>query len=243
MIRKFVKNLLNQISPEVSDHFEDLVREIRVAIIHKINSRKLKKKYKDRKNIRVNFGCGEALKDGFLNLDFSALADARLDLRRHIPLMEKSCSLVYSEHFLEHLSYPEGTELFISECFRVLEPGGVFSVSVPDTQWPLLQYANESREWLEACKKHNWHPHDCNTYMEHINYHFRQRWRGCRYSYFENHRFAWDYTTMKKKLSEAGFVDVVKREYDERLDSEHRKIGSLFVDAKKPLDTFMPTSL
>jgi len=40
---------------------------------------------------------------------------------------------------------------------------------------------------------------------------------------------------MRKKLAESGFDGIAKREFDPNVDSEHRRIGSLFVTAFKPL--------
>jgi len=231
---KTIKNIVSQVSPEAANHLKHFLSEIKIALVHRMGIRKCMKNYKNAEMLRVNFGCGSATKDGFLNLDFSPMADVRLDLRRPIPLQDKCASFVYSEHFVEHLSYPEGVDQFFTDCFRILEPGGQISISVPDTEWPLHEYANNGSVYLATCKRHKWHPSGCETFMEHINYHFRQRWSGVSYSHFENHRFAWDYETMGKKLRQCGFVNVEKRDYDPSLDSAHREIGSLFVTAFKP---------
>jgi predicted SAM-dependent methyltransferase len=232
-IINFLSKRLEWISPDFADHFRYMVLEAYVYMIHRGNFKRCLRGNKDAKNIKVNFGCGAAKKDGFINLDFSPVADYRLDLRKEIPLSDVSCDLAYSEHFIEHLSYPEGVEKFFSECYRVLAPGGEISISVPDTEWPLLEYARDGADYLKVCELHGWHPKDCTTYGEHVNFHFRQRWRGISYSNFENHRFAWDYVTLKKKLEEAGFTGVSRRQFDADLDSEHRRVGSLFAIARK----------
>ncbi|WP_299225792.1 hypothetical protein [uncultured Psychroserpens sp.] len=232
-MKKHLKKVM-QSSP-IADHFINLFIELYVAFVHKMNVLKCRRTYKKKKRLKINFGSGSATKPGFLNLDFSSSADMRLDLRKPIPLVDASCYFVYSEHFVEHLSYPEGVELHFSECFRILESGGEISISVPDAEWPLVEYAEGKRSYLETCEQQKWHPEDCLTFMEHINYHFRQRWRGGSYSHFGNHRFAWDFETMEKKLAEFGFVDIERRYYDPKLDSKHREIGSLFVKAYKPI--------
>lgn len=231
-MKKYVKHLM-QTSP-IADHFINFYIEIYVALVHKMNIYKYRSKNKNKKGLKINFGSGSATKSGFLNLDFSSSADIRLDLRKPLPLTDASCNFIYSEHFVEHLSYPEGVEMHFSECFRILEPNGTISISVPDSQWPLDDYVQGKNSYLDACKQNNWHPKDCSTFMEHINFHFRQRRRGMSYSHFENHRFAWDFETMKKKLVEVGFVDVERRDYNSNLDSKHREVGSLFVQALKP---------
>jgi hypothetical protein len=73
--------------------------------------------------------------------------------------------------------------------------------------------------------EHSWHPSYCTTRLEHINDNFRQH---------GEHRFAYDEETLRKVLEGAGFHDVEKVTFDPSLDSSHRKIGSLFMNARKP---------
>jgi predicted SAM-dependent methyltransferase len=199
-MKNFVKQLMRK-SP-IGDHFVNFFLEIYVAFVHAVNVPKCKRKYKNKKGLKINFGSGSYLKLGFVNLDFTDTADVRLDLRKDIPLKDACVELIFSEHFVEHLSYPEGVERHFNECYRILEPGGEIYISVPDTEWPLKDYVNSGTSYLNAAKDNNWHHEDCTTFMEHINHHFRQRWRGFSYSHFENHRFAWDFETMNKKLKE-----------------------------------------
>ena len=64
-----------------------------------------------------------------------------------------------------------------------------------------------------------------NTRMEHINYSFRM---GL------HHRFAYDFETLEGLLQRAGFADVKRRAFDPELDSERRRVGTLYVEAVKP---------
>jgi predicted SAM-dependent methyltransferase len=225
--------LASKLSPEAAQYLEGFWIETRVALVHRAGRRKMRRLYGDARDLKVNFGCGTAIKPGFLNLDYSPQAAVRLDLRRPIPLPDGSCAVAYSEHFVEHLLYPEGAEQFFAEAFRVLAPGGCFSVSVPDTAWPLREYALGGTEYLAACERHRWHPAEFTTFVEHLNFHFRQRPRGSPLFDFEAHRFAWDFETMEKRLRAAGFSEIRRREFDPGLDSEHRRVGSLFVEAIK----------
>ena len=99
-------------------------------------------------------------------------------------------------------------------------------MGVPDTEWPVRSYAeHESAEYFRFAKL-KWHPKWCTTKMEHINYHFRQE--GA-------HRFAYDFQTLKHVLESAGFSEVRRRDFDPQLDTEERKLGTLYCDAIKPL--------
>jgi predicted SAM-dependent methyltransferase len=53
------------------------------------------------------------------------------DLVEGIPAADNSLDVVYHSHMLEHLSYAEGID-FIAACYRVLKPGGILRVLVPD---------------------------------------------------------------------------------------------------------------
>jgi hypothetical protein len=61
--------------------------------------------------------------------------------------------------------------------------------------------------------------------LEHINYHFRQG---------NEHRFAYDFVTLQGALVDSGFSKVEQRDFDPSLDSEDRKVGTLYVNGIKP---------
>lgn len=173
---------------------------------------------------KLNLRNGAVSKKGFINIDLFT-GDLTLDLRRGLPFENESLSLILSEHCFEHFDYPEPILFLLRECYRVLMPGGQLLSSVPDTEWPLKDYAkDEGDSYFTACERHAWHPEYCTTRMEHVNYHFRQN---------SEHRFAYDCETATKILKKAGFEVVNRREYDPAFDSEHRRIGSLFMLAKK----------
>jgi predicted SAM-dependent methyltransferase len=220
------------VSLDAADHLVGFFSEIRVAIVHAVGRAKAHK-YRGACGLKLNVGCGEEPKAGFLNLDYQPTADIRLDLRRELPFDSASCALVFSEHFLEHLAYPEGADAFLSEASRVLAPGGELKLSVPDTEWPLRDYCRQASDWVDACERLSWHTDECTTFMEHLNYHFRQRWSGTADVDFSCHRFAYDFETLTKALERASFVDIALRPFEPGLDSSSREIGSLFVLAQK----------
>jgi predicted SAM-dependent methyltransferase len=220
------------VSPQAANQLAIAFSELKAAAVHAAGRAKAKK-LRGARGLKLNVGCGRELKEGFLNLDYLPTADIQLDLRRELPFDSESCTLVFSEHFLEHLPYPEGAAAFLTEAFRVLAPGGELKLSVPDTDWPLQDYCRGTAEWSEACKRFSWHPDDCTTYMEHLNYHFRQRWRGTVEGDFSCHRFAYDFETLSRALERAGFVAIARRDFEPGMDSGSREIGSLFVRAEK----------
>jgi len=218
----WIRRLVSRyVSSDAAYHSVQLIYEVRVALVHAIG-RARAKRYRGARGLKLNVGCGSEHKSGFVNLDYLPTADLQLDLRRELPFDSASCAVVFSEHFLEHLPYPEGAAAFLNEAYRVLAPG-----------WPLQDYCRGTAEWSEACKRFSWHPDDCTTYMEHLNYHFRQRWRGTVEGDFSCHRFAYDFETLSRALERAGFVAIARRDFEPGMDSGSREIGSLFVRAEK----------
>jgi predicted SAM-dependent methyltransferase len=187
--------------------------------------------------LKLNLGCGQNLKAGWVNVDlFDPGADLQLDLRQPLPFSDGSASIIYTEHVFEHLALPcthdamgwtlEGPGCpseamqFLRETLRVLAPGGTFSVGVPDAERAIRMY---SRGELER-----WTPPWCDTPMHFLNYVFRQG---------REHKYAWDAETLGKTLAAVGFDDVWRRPFDAAIDSEHRRNDTLYFEARTPAGT------
>jgi len=61
------------------------------------------------------------------------------DLRKGVPFPDASFDVVYHSNFLEHLERPEARR-FLEECRRVLRPGGLTRVVVPDLEEKARSY-------------------------------------------------------------------------------------------------------
>jgi SAM-dependent methyltransferase len=61
------------------------------------------------------------------------------DLRRPLPFSDETAEAIYASHLLEHLYYNEAQRL-LNDCYRVLQPGGVLRLVVPDLQSVLEEY-------------------------------------------------------------------------------------------------------
>lgn len=97
----------------------------------------------------VNLGCGRRVHPQWVNFDFVASVPGvqQADLRKGIPLPDQSADAIYHAHVLEHFGRPDGERL-LKECCRVLKPGGVIRVVVPD----LEQIARDYLESLNAVR-------------------------------------------------------------------------------------------
>ncbi len=111
----------------------------------------------------LNIGCGSTFHPAWRNLDLVP-ADSQVeafDISRGLPCPDASLDAVYHSHVLEHLDVEEGRRL-IGECFRVLRPGGILRVVVPDLEqiarlylelhqqaWQGDGTAREKYEWIK----------------------------------------------------------------------------------------------
>lgn len=94
------------------------------------------------RKLMLNIGCGRRKLPGFVNIDVIRGADLRHDVRTGIPQGDGTVDVVYSEHFLEHLTQQDGLR-FLRECRRVLKPGGVVRIAMPDLDELVERYCRE----------------------------------------------------------------------------------------------------
>jgi SAM-dependent methyltransferase len=113
------------------------------------------------KNGMLNIGCGNRIHPAWTNIDFFSNAPEVVawDLRKGIPFPDASFEVVYHSHVLEHFQRREGGGL-MRECFRVLKPGGVLRVAVPDLEAIARQYLASLEEALAGSENgaanHEW---------------------------------------------------------------------------------------
>ncbi len=84
-------------------------------------------------NVYVNLGCGMTNHPKFINVDAYPYPHVHFVHRiDHLPMFtDDSVDLVYASHCLEHFKHYEITQV-LNEWVRILKPGGVLRLSVPD---------------------------------------------------------------------------------------------------------------
>jgi predicted SAM-dependent methyltransferase len=94
--------------------------------------------------LRVNLGCGTRYHADWVNYDLTPTGAGvrRANFIEGVPLSDGAASCVYHSHILEHLPPALGRR-FLGECFRVLAPGGILRVVVPDLE-------QSARDYLET---------------------------------------------------------------------------------------------
>jgi SAM-dependent methyltransferase len=83
----------------------------------------------------LNLGCGSRYHPDWINIDIAPRGAGVIqhDISRGIPLPDASCDVVYHTAVLEHMRRADATALMV-ECYRVLKPGGIVRVGVPDLE-------------------------------------------------------------------------------------------------------------
>ena len=85
--------------------------------------------------MKLHLGCGKRRLEGYLNVDarLEVGPDLVADVTALTGFEDGSAELVYACHVLEHI--PRGqVDAALAEWRRVLKPGGLLRISVPDFQ-------------------------------------------------------------------------------------------------------------
>jgi predicted SAM-dependent methyltransferase len=180
----------------------------------------------------LNVGCGDLVKDGWLNVDAAPASAARYyyNAVNPLPLRPGSVEHIHAEHFLEHLEYFDACQ-FIHECFRVLKVGGSFRVVVPDLEKYINAYYTNDREFFTKFVDLGGAATPLTTRALVCNQMFRMG--GA-------HKFAWDFETLADVLEKTGFRSVERSKRSAvspkyQIDGEEwwREVESLYVNARK----------
>lgn len=170
--------------------------------------------------VRLHFACGFSPLEGWVNIDLvGARVDVPWDLRRQLPLPDSSVDAIFSEHLFEHL--PLGAALSLQqESLRLLAPGGIVRVGVPDAGLLLRSYAGtEEHEWARTAP----------TPMLAVDALF----------YEHGHRTMYDAQTLVTVTEAAGFDQVGPRPWgdsdvDPAPDTVRRRGATLYVEGRRP---------
>jgi len=223
-----------------------IIPKTNLAIGRRLYAKKVKKNAKNirtelaaKSNLYANIGCGDSgLPGDWINVDYSIYHNVTyaFDCRKEIPFADGTVKGIFCEHFFEHLDYGTEVPYFLLSCFRSLQKGGVLRIVVPDAEKYLRGYCEDGWEQLKKTRPLDDNLNDqlmglqYQTKMQLINEVFRQG---------GEHKYAWDFETMKLAMLTAGFSDAFKMEYMKSYDAKLqidqlvRKPESLYVEAIK----------
>ena len=175
----------------------------------------------------INLGCGPSPLPGWINVDIARGPEIDIvwDFRRGLPFRDASCSAIFSEHVIEHLSKNDAEKL-MRECYRALQPRGVLRLSTPDAGRFLRSYASDG-QFL----RHPSFPEPIETPLDRINMMMRENGQ---------HLWVYDAPSLLLLLSRAGFSSAVEQDFGvskhlrmQNIDREDRAFESLYVEAVK----------
>lgn len=180
----------------------------------------------------LDIGCGPNVHGNFINLDYAwhPGLDLCWDITKGIPLESNSVHGIFTEHCLEHINFAF-IELILAECFRILQPGSILRIVVPDGELYLRGYVNllESDKAPPLPYAHRDSENGAYSPIISVNRIFRE----------EGHQFIYDFDCLKELLLKAGFNQIHKlgfghgRNSNLILDSPSRKFESLYIEAVK----------
>lgn len=155
--------------------------------------------------------------------DLSGGGDLELDLSKPIPFPDSSVSMIYSSHLIEHFAYPSPMQDLLSECYRILIPGGVFSVAVPDARIYIEAYVNDKQLSEEEFLNHDVGLKFKNK-IDYVNF---VAYQG------EEHKHMFDQNNLISVIEDSGFANARIREYDPKIDLARRQLNSIYAIAQK----------
>lgn len=91
--------------------------------------------------LALNLGCGPYATAGWLNCDLAPVpgVDVRTDLRRGLPFAANALDCIAAIHVLQDLAWNEIAPA-LQELHRVLKPGGVLRLAIPDLDRAIHAY-------------------------------------------------------------------------------------------------------
>ena len=151
------------------------------------------------------------------------------DATKGLPLQDESVDVLYSSHMLEHLDRDEADK-FLKDAFRVLRPGGIIRIAVPDIKKQVEQY-NESGDadvFIEST-------HLCVRRPRSLGQRLRLLLVGTRH-----HQWMYDGNSLSRLLQKLGFVKTevmpagqTRISGHDPLDLRERVSESVYVEAEK----------
>lgn len=98
---------------------------------------------------RLNWGCGNVGEPGWINADRKDGPGVQLscDIRNGLPVEDDTFDYCVSIHALQELAYPELVPA-LAELRRVLKPGGILRLGLPDMDRAIHAYLERDRDYF-----------------------------------------------------------------------------------------------
>jgi len=98
---------------------------------------------------KIDIGCGEATKEGFIGIDWVDHGqDIVWNVVEGLPLQDNSVAEIYSSHFVEHID-EQGINKLFNEIVRVCKVGANIRIKCPHADCPEAYYLSHLTRWNE----------------------------------------------------------------------------------------------
>jgi SAM-dependent methyltransferase len=199
------------------------------------------------KNLQLHIGSGGFNLPGWINID-NFPAPLTMSLDWGLPFPPSSARYVFLSHVLEHLFYPLQSQRLLADIRRVLQPGGVVRIVVPDVEQWIHAYVKNDTGFFDAQEVRVPDSSVKPTRLEAL-----LPYAGAVSSptqLYSDHKFGYDFETLQHCLLTAGFLNIRRCNYQDspfdalRVDDASGTAGerygeryrSLFVEAQAPAD-------
>jgi predicted SAM-dependent methyltransferase len=175
---------------------------------------------------RLNWGCGTEPEPGWINSDIKAAPgiDLSCDILEGLPLADESIDYIVSIHALPELRYPDIAPA-LAELRRVLVPGGVLRLALPDLDRGIKAYLEGDRDYFLVP--------DEDAHSAGAKFIVQMLWYG-----YSKTLFTHDFVV--ELLERAGFEEIRRCDYKQTaspfpgiVELDNRPEESLFVEARK----------
>jgi predicted SAM-dependent methyltransferase len=176
---------------------------------------------------RLNWGCGDHVAPGWINSDVKERADVDLvaDIKAGLPLASDCLDYAVSVHALPELPYPELVPA-LRELRRVLKPGGVLRLVLPDLDRAIDAYRRGESGYFKV------DPQEVQSLAG--RFIVQMLWYG-----YSRSLFTQDFTV--ELLEKAGFEHVrgcryrqTASAFSEIVALDNREDESIYIEARKP---------
>jgi predicted SAM-dependent methyltransferase len=175
--------------------------------------------------IMLNIGCGTDYKSGWINVDNNSdhnidQLDVNWDMRKPLPIDDNTVDFIFNEHFVEHLT-PEEARVVLTDLMRVLKPGGIMRIAMPDLASVVNDYLNVPLNKDPVIKDHGLG--FIQTKAEWMNMSFR--WWG--------HKWLYDWDELVRRFNEIGYSKLTRAKLRQSKYKELKKLevrdGSILI--------------
>jgi ubiquinone/menaquinone biosynthesis C-methylase UbiE len=207
------------------------------------------------KNKYVQYGCGFSSPETWTNFDSSSTLyfekiplignlytknSSRYpknveygNIIKGLPISFDSCQGVYCSHVIEHLSL-EDMRLALSNTFKILKSGGYFRCVLPDLEYAINQYNQDSS------------PDAAISFLRQIEMGKENRPKKLMSIILDSlssheHLWMWDHKSIARELEKVGFINIRRAEFGDAADpvfndveDKTRWLNCLGIECYKP---------